>query len=589
MVWTLTLALTLLLALTALLGVWAAYDRQAAWARFGLIAAGLGLMLAIAYAGSRSRAALGWIAAGLALLAGAIGAYFLLSYNWAAGGNDKFAFVRQAGLWVQAHRPAFRVSEDINANVAGGALAILLPLGLAGAAYAWSLRGRAGAGRAAQRAALGQIATLALAVASTLALALASLALLLTASRGAWIGLAAGGLVAGVLAWRASSPGPASDRLIPAVLAWLLPAALLLILALAFWAAVALPGFGRFFGAVAGAGSSAVNRAALWRDMLALAGDYPFTGSGLGATMMAFSTYVMLLHVGFITHAHNLFLQIAIEQGLPGLAAFTALVGLALWALLDGLRRGPGRGFSLAAIAALVALVVHGMVDAGLYASRLAPVLFIPAGFGLAAGFGARAAAGAAEPAPAGSHPVSGRSFSTSASTIALVAVLALALILALSRPVRAAFQANLGAASQTRAELSVYTWLRWPIQDALRRAPEVDLAPAVARYTAALALDPGNVTAQRRLGQIALARGEYGAARAYFEAAFRAAPAQRAVRLLLGESYAVAGDPAGAAALWRTVDTAQGQLDGRRWWHEHLGEGQIARSIGEAKALAGQ
>ena len=73
--------------LTALLGVWAAYDRGVAWERFWLLAAGLGVALR-----SLTRSALG--GAGLARRLGglracwaaAIGAYFLLTYDWQAAG-----------------------------------------------------------------------------------------------------------------------------------------------------------------------------------------------------------------------------------------------------------------------------------------------------------------------------------------------------------------------------------------------------------------------------------------------------------------------------------------------------------------------
>ena len=65
---------------------------------------------------------------------------------------------------------------------------------------------------------------------------------------------------------------------------------------------------------------------------MALAGDYAFTGSGLGSAMMVYSTYAMILHVGFISHAHNLFLQIALEQGLPGPAGLPGAVGRGLGA-----------------------------------------------------------------------------------------------------------------------------------------------------------------------------------------------------------------------------------------------------------------
>ena len=148
----------------------------------------------------------------------------------------------------------------------------------------------------------------------------------------------------------------------------------------------------------------------------------------------------------------------------------------------------------------------------------------------------------------------------------------------------RGAFQANLGAVSQTRAELARYTWPEWPIQDALRRNPGVDLDPAITRYAAALGYDNGNVTASRRLGQIALARGDYETARRFLEEAYGRAPQQRATRLLLGEVYAVTGRVDDAATLWRTVDTSYGQLDGREWWLGQVGTPEQIEGFREAR-----
>ena len=121
-------------------------------------------------------------------------------------------------------------------------------------------------------------------------------------------------------------------------------------------------------------GSTALGRAQLWPDGRAIVADYRFTGSGLGSTMMVYSTYYLLLHVGHTSHMHNLYLEIAVQQGVPGLIAFLCLAAGTAVLLAITLAEGtPGRRrLAAGALAALVALLVHGLVDAGLYASRLA-------------------------------------------------------------------------------------------------------------------------------------------------------------------------------------------------------------------------
>ena len=387
------LALTAVFLLTALLGVWAAYDRQAAWLRFGLIAAGLLSGLLIVYARHRWGApALFWAALACALLAALLGAYFLLTYDWrAASGPVKFDAIQRAGLWIQAHRPPFPLLENIHPNVAGNSLVVLLPLAAAAFAAALDRRPRS----------LVLIAVLAL------ALSVALLALILSASRGSWLGLAAG--AAGVLLLASRRLGHLLGRR-----GWTLVVILGTALACAgfFWAAVTFPGVGRLVGSVTGTGGSASGRAVLWREMLEVFRDYPFTGSGLGSTMLVFSSYVLLLHVGFIGHSHNVFLQVGLEQGLVGILAFAALLGLAAWGVLragqaddaaprDG--RPPSHGtprarsaadadaaaaslFRSAAAATLIVLVISGMTDAGIYVGKAVPVLFIALGFAVAAG-----------------------------------------------------------------------------------------------------------------------------------------------------------------------------------------------------------
>ena len=545
------LALSAAFLLTGLIGVWAAYDQAMAWRCLGMIAAGLGLALGTAWAGWRAgRQGLGVIALGCALLSGALGAYFLLSYDWAAHGPGKLAVLQAAGLWVQAHRPALPVPEDIHPNIAAGGLALVLPLGMAGVIWACSHSHWRAAGAGALVEFLGLVG------------------LALTASRGGWLGLVVGVLIATYLEWRVIGVGP-TRLCLPGDL--LLVGTLLASLAI-FAAVLAGPEPAGWLDSL-GAGDPAIRHAQLWRNAVVLVGDYPFTGSGLRSTTMIFSSYVLLLHVPFISnHVHNLFLQIALEHGLPGLAAFLGLVTLACSGLARAYRqRRRFDALRWGAATAMITLLVHGMFEAGNYNSRVVFIGFLPLGFALGL-------------APL-RQVVNPRRVRWASLAGSLLAMLILAGLLLPGS--RAAFLANLGAVAQARAELGAYRWPDWPMQDALRRSGQVELAPALARYQAALALDPTNPTANRRMGQMALSWGDYPAARVYLEAAYAAAPSQRPTRQLLGECYAVAGELQAAAALWRGVDTSLGQLALRQAWYEWIGEPQHAAWVAQAAQMA--
>lgn len=546
--------------LSALLGVWAAYDRHAAWQRFALIALGIAAALAIAWigqlGGDRFLALTGL---GCAWLAAAVAGYFLLTYDWQGLGAGKpgFALVYQIGLWIEAHRPAAPAPEQIHANVAGGALALLTPLGAG--ATAWCFHRR-------QYRLLAWI--------SLLAILLATGAILLTMSRGALVGLAAGLAMAAYLAWRRENPSAQRWRRLGDVL--------FVALGLAGVAGLEL-----LLGGNAPVDRSTASRPLMWRWAIDLIADYPFTGSGLGSTMMVHATYLLIIHVGFLSHMHNLFLQTGVEQGIPGMATFVALVLLAVANLAVAHRRRGSLWLIGGALVALAALIVQGTFDAAPYYSRLAAVTYLPLGFALGL---------TAPPGPAGvaSKARSRFSPSTLAAVVALCVAAPLAVVLS-SRPGQAALQTNLGAVAQTRAELGQYTWPAWPIQDALRRSPKIDLGPALARYQAALDLDPRQPSANRRLGQIEMSQGAYDAARMHLETAYQQAPQRQANRFLLGESYAIAGQEAQALDLWRTVSSklwweedwlARAVLQGREYWYDSIGEPERAARIREARAM---
>lgn len=553
---------TLLYSATIGMGVWAAFDPVSAWRRLVLIGLGVMAMVLIWGAGRLwGDRVLGWIALGCGPAAGLLGAYFLLTYDWAAKGINKLPVLYQLGLLIQARRPALPVPENLHPNVAASGLVLLICLGAGGLIWAWRRR-------------WGWVRGL-LAATAGLALAIAGLALLFTVARGAWLGLLAGLLAVGYLhGRRRGQRGERSRRWIR-----MLAVIAVLLIGAALWLGIASPNL-----AQPGDGSNTVvNRLALWQHAFDLIRDYPFTGSGLGSTMMVHAVYVMLIHVGFIPHMHNLFLQIAIEQGVFGLAAFLLLLGLATWRSWAAARTGDDV-LALAAVAALTAMIVHGLTDAGLYASRMVPLMFLPIGFGLglqAAVNPSRSVRGVRSPA-----------LLWTAAGLALLAAILLFL-----PATRAAWQANLGAVEQTRIELSRYHWPNPRFIDQVRRDSAADLAPAIAHYQAALALNPGQAAANRRLGQIELSLGDYEAARRHLQAAYRTASGQQATRASLGESYAIAGASDEAVKLWRTVSNQlwwdfdwllQQSLRLRYGWYRNLRENERAEGIRQAGAEMG-
>ncbi len=534
-----TISAAILFLLTAGMGVAVAYDRQTALMRFVLfVFPYLALLVATGLGGRGDGQWLsGALSTGSALLGALLSVYFLLGYEWSQS-SGTYQSLYQIGQQITAMRPAVTLPETVNENVIGSALVILILTGLGG--LLWSLRRRR------------LWAKVSLILLITPALLLSTFTLGMTESRGAWasglIGLIAFVFVLWLTGAKLNAGVGRVGYIVLGVAGAALAATILYILVDPIQA-------GRLIGQL---GSTWSGRAQLWQDAQALMHDYRFTGSGLGSTMMVYSTYYLLLHVGHTSHMHNLYLEIAVQQGLPGLIAFLAMVaGLAFLLIVTMAEATPGRRrLAAGAFAALIALLLHGLVDAGLYDSRLVPLVFLP----LLIAWPIRARRRPDDPVSWGRL-----SF---VSALVPVALMVISLLLPGSR---AQFQANLGAVDQTIAELSVYSWPAYAIQDDLRQLDGVDLRLAEARYRASLTMDPNNVTAHQRLGQIALARGELDAAREHLQAALDSSPERRAVKLLLGEVRAIQGEPAQAAELWHGLDMDSGQFGVRRYWVQQM------------------
>jgi putative inorganic carbon (HCO3(-)) transporter len=194
-----------------------------------------------------------------------------------------------------------------------------------------------------------------------LSLVLGIVALVLTYSRGAWMGMVASlGLLGLLLAMRQTRHWP---------LFWRRTLPLLLLVA----AAVALvvlvtqvePLRVRVMSLVAGREDSSNNfRINVWTSVLAMINDRPWLGIGPGNT--AFNLiYPLYQQPKFnALSAYSIPLELLVEAGVPGLLAGMALL---FTAMRTGLLQGQGQGMlslpSLAAVAAFAGLAVQGLTD----------------------------------------------------------------------------------------------------------------------------------------------------------------------------------------------------------------------------------
>lgn len=244
-------------------------------------------------------------------------------------------------------------------NPYGGYLGLTLPLAVGLVLTAWPPR--AGGHGEGQR-------SRALWLAAAGAGVLIAGGLLASWSRGAWLGAAAG--VAVVLVARGG--------------AWFRGALAVgltgLLVCLLVFGRVPLPGAlaERFSGFVSDlttfdvrdvevtdANFAVVERAAHWQAALGMFSDHPWTGVGLGNYPQAYPQYALPRWPDPLGHAHNYYLNIAAEAGLPGLAAYLLWVAAGLWLALRAARRSQGlwQGVALGVLGMWVHLSVHNLFD----------------------------------------------------------------------------------------------------------------------------------------------------------------------------------------------------------------------------------
>lgn len=124
-------------------------------------------------------------------------------------------------------------------------------------------------------------------------------------------------------------------------------------------------------------------RKVLWPWAVEAVNDFPFTGIGLGAFRQVIPR-IYPLSMGpdvDISHAHNIFLQTALDVGLPGLIVYLALLFVALavgWRVAR--HDNDFRPISIGLVCGLVAVHIFGLVDAQVIGSKPGIILWFSLG-----------------------------------------------------------------------------------------------------------------------------------------------------------------------------------------------------------------
>jgi O-antigen ligase len=108
-----------------------------------------------------------------------------------------------------------------------------------------------------------------------------------------------------------------------------------------------------------------LERLAHWQAAAGMARDDLWTGVGFGNYEAAYADYALINFPDALGHAHNYYLNLLAEVGLPGLLAYaifwTFIIGQTIW--LARRLAWPERGVAVGLLAAWVALAVHHLVD----------------------------------------------------------------------------------------------------------------------------------------------------------------------------------------------------------------------------------
>ena len=225
------------------------------------------------------------------------------------------------------------------------------------------------------------------------AVALLVAVLVLTFSRGAWIGALAGLAFALMPVWRRSAIRHSGGELAPSLLRGRNPGAVLRrmraaapllvagLVAAGLVAAIITTGGDRLAQLMRPSDAATAARPLLWDSAWRMLADNPILGVGPDNFLYHYRDYIRpeAWAEPNISHAHNIALDTWLTLGLPGLVLLAAVLAVYARTWRTALRRAAPGGQALVygLGGAMLATLVHGMVDSSLFLPELAATFWV--------------------------------------------------------------------------------------------------------------------------------------------------------------------------------------------------------------------
>lgn len=353
------------------LGISRVVDWTVAWPKLACLALGLLALAVIATVGGRPNSFAITVCLTIIGLGGGIALIALVGTDWPEEKwlpfDSIYEHLPRLISGIVPGQPAGR----IHPNEVAGVLTPMVPLAWAGLLATFVPSGLSRQGPLTGPAGRALLAAAALLVTAVV---------VLTESRSAYAGLAIAPLI--LLGWwlarRDRSPRARALGL-AGLLAGILAAGWLLLRLIASWPRTAGVGM-----------HSLPERFEIWRGGVEILAAQPVTGVGPGQfSSVLFSTFRLQSNpeTTYVPHAHNFFLQIGLDYGVFGFAAFLLLL-IGYFGSLRTAGQAGDRGVSLICVGlalGLVSFLIYGLTDALALGARGAITFWVVLGLGAAA------------------------------------------------------------------------------------------------------------------------------------------------------------------------------------------------------------